>query len=120
MPLACTAIITEASAADVERPERALVFTQVTKGACTEPACSDAMQSMLWQVTFTYDDGTATRVISLRDAGITVSEVTIQPGEAFCTPIVSGSPEPLHPALPTNNCDVPPFTMPTPAAPAPD
>lgn len=122
MPAECTAIITEAAAAG-ERPDRALLFTQVTRPTCAEATCSDAVPRMLWQVLFTYDDRSAVRVESVRQVGgrenLIVSEVTLQPGEAFCTPLGSGSDGAIHWSLPMNSCDMPPITIPTPAAPAP-
>ena len=123
MPAECRAIITEAGAAGVERPDRALLFTQVSRSTCAEATCSDAVPSTLWQVLFTYDDRSAVRVESVRQVGgrenLIVSEVTLQPDEAFCTPLGSGSDGALHPSLPMNSCDMPPITIPTPATPAP-
>jgi hypothetical protein len=120
MPAECTTIITEAAAAG-ERPDRALLFTQASRSTCAEATCTDAVPSILWQVLFTYDDRSAVRVESVRQVGggetTTVSEVALQPGEAFCTPLTDRSGVPLHPALSMNSCDMPPVTIPTPAAP---
>ena len=122
MPPECTVIIGKAAATLAGRPERALVFTHVVRTPCDAAVCQ--VPALDWRVVFTYDDGSATRLETVRDErgyqSIVIGDLTRMTGQGLCLPSdLAGADSPLDAPPQVRTCDLPALVIPTPAAPPP-